>query len=72
MDSLNAVGWHFHFISDDRKSGGHLMDLKFDKADVKWDSTSSYNMILRDNEMFNDFDLTVDQSDDIKKVEAGE
>ena len=48
------------------------MDLKFDKADVKWDSTSSYNMILPDNEMFNDFDLTVDQSDDIKKVETGE
>lgn len=25
-----------------------------------------------DNDMFNSFDLTVDQSDDIKKVETGE
>ena len=29
-------------------------------------------MILPDNEMFNSFDLTIDQSEDIKKVETGE
>jgi hypothetical protein len=29
-------------------------------------------MVLPENEMFNDFDLTVDQSDDIKRVETGD
>ena len=29
-------------------------------------------MTLPDNEMFNSFDLTIDQSEDIKKVETGE
>ena len=72
MDRLNAVGWHFHFISDDRNSGGHILDLKFDQAELKWDYTDGFAMILPENEMFREFDLTVDQSDDIKKVETGE
>ncbi len=72
MDRLNAVGWHFHFVSDDRKSGGHVLDLKFSEGEVKWDKTDNFNMLLPDNEMFNGFDLTVDQSDDIKKVETGD
>ena len=72
MDRLNAVGWHFHFISDDRKAGGHVLDLRFNEAEVKWDETAGFNMELPDDEMFNGFDLTVDQSDDIKKVETGD
>ena len=72
MDKLNAVGWHFHFISDDKKSGGHMLDLKCSSAEVKWDYTDGYSMVLPTNEMFNGFDLTVDQSEDIKKVETGD
>lgn len=72
MDRLNAVGWHFHFISDDRKSAGHMLDLKCDSAEVKWDYTDGFSMVLPDNDMFNGFDLTVDQSDDIKRVETGD
>ncbi len=72
MNDLNAVGWHFHFISDDKEKGGHVLDLATDTAKVKMDMTSSFAMILPDNEMFSNFDLTVDQSDDIKRVETGE
>ena len=72
MDRLNAVGWHFHFISYDRKYGGHMLNLKFDSAEAKWDYTDGFSMVLPENEMFNDFDLTVDQSDDIKRVETGD
>ena len=72
MDKLNAAGWHFHFVSDDRKSGGHILDLQFDSADLKWDYTDGFSMVLPENETFNGFDLTVDQSDDIKKVETGD
>ena len=72
MDSLNAVGWHFHFISDDETAGGHVLDLSADSLEVSMDRTDGFAMELPDNEMFNNFDLTVDQSDDIKKVETGE
>lgn len=72
MDRLNAVGWHFHFISDDRKCGGHMLNLKFDSAEAKWDYTDGFSMVLPENEMFNGFDLTVDQTEDIKRVETGD
>ena len=72
MNDLNAVGWHFHFISDDRTKGGHVLELMTDAAEVRMDSTSSFAMILPDNDMFDGFDLTVDQSADIKKVETGD
>lgn len=72
MSDLNAVGWHFHFISDDRKAGGHVLDLSADELEVRIDRTDGFSMVLPDNEMFNGFDLTVDQSEDIKKVETGE
>ena len=72
MNDLNAVGWHFHFISDDKKAGGHILDLSADEINVSIDPTDQFAMILPDNEMFNNFDLTIDQSDDIKKVETGE
>ena len=72
MNMLNAVGWHFHFISDDRQAGGHVVDLRGDKATIRWDYTQEFSMKLPDSEAFKDYDLTVDQSEDIKKVETGE
>jgi len=72
MSDLNAVGWHFHFVSDDRKAGGHVLDLSGDALKVGIDSTDGFTMALPNNEMFSSFDLTVDQSDDIKRVETGE
>ena len=72
MSDLNAVGWHFHFISDDRMAGGHVLNLSAGELNVSIDRTDSFSMVLPDNEMFNSFDLTIDQSEDIKKVETGE
>ena len=72
MNDLNAVGWHFHFISEDRKAGGHVLDLSATETNVTMDRTDYFSMTLPDNEMFNEFDLTVDQSEDIKKVETGD
>ena len=72
MSMLNAVGWHFHFISNDRKAGGHVVDLRGDNLAIRWDYTQEFSMKLPGNEAFKGFDLTVDQSEDIKKVESGE
>ncbi|HAG69629.1 MAG TPA: acetolactate decarboxylase [Lachnospiraceae bacterium] len=72
MNDLNAVGWHFHFVSDDRLYGGHVLDLGAEELDISIDRTDGFAMVLPDNDMFNNFDLTIDQSEDIKKVETGE
>ena len=72
MEDLNAVGWHFHFISEDRQAGGHVLDLSAEDVDVSIDRSDYFAIVLPNNEMFNNFDLTIDQSKDIKKVETGE
>ena len=70
MFALNAVGWHFHFISKDKTKGGHVLGMNIVDAVLTWDDTDSFQMKLTQNEKFSDFDLTVDQSKDIEKIET--
>ena len=72
MGGLNTPGWHFHFISDDRTKGGHMLDLKFDKATAEYDTTPAFEMCLTDNDVFQKMELAKDVSDAIKKVETNE
>ncbi|MCR5665967.1 MAG: acetolactate decarboxylase [Eubacterium sp.] len=69
MSDLNATGWHLHFVSSDKTKGGHVLGMEFESATLAWDYTDGFNMQLPDTPMFSDFDLTVDQSEDIEKVE---
>lgn len=69
MSNLNAVGWHIHFISKDKTKGGHMLGLNIADAILTWDNTDSFQLRLPQNEQFDSFDLTVDQSKDIEKIE---
>lgn len=72
MNGLNTPGWHFHFISDDKTKGGHILDLAFDSAEAKFDLTQGFNLYLSDNKEFQNMELSKDVSDAIKKVETNE
>ena len=69
MNSLNAVGWHMHFISKDKTKGGHILGLNIANAELSWCDIDSFELNLPKNQMFAEFDLTVDQSKDIEKIE---
>lgn len=69
MDKLNSAGWHFHFLSDDFTKGGHIVDLSMKEGEVQWDKTSGHDMDLPDEKRFSDYDFSIDQSEDVKKVE---
>ena len=69
MADLNATGWHLHFVSDDKSKGGHVLDMNISDAAITWDYTDGFEMLLPEDEMFVGFDLTIDQSEDIEKVE---
>ena len=72
MSHLNAVGWHLHFISKDKSKGGHVLGVKIADAVLTWDDTDAFQMRLPQNDMFAGFDLAVDQSEDIKKIEKNQ
>ena len=70
MAALNAAGWHLHFISGDKTTGGHVLGVNIADGILTWDDINGFEVRLPQNKMFSGFDLTVDQSEDIKKVET--
>ncbi|WP_407398880.1 acetolactate decarboxylase [Anaerovibrio sp.] len=69
MAGLNSPGWHFHFISDDRKQGGHILELSLKKGTVLLDKTDKFTMVIHDDPQFHQFNLAKDMSKDIKSAE---
>ena len=72
MGGLNAAGWHFHFLSEDKAKGGHILDLSFANAKARLDATPVFAMALSDNGEFQKMELAKDVNDAIKKVETNE
>ena len=48
IGTLNVVGYHFHFISDDYSQGGHVLDVNINTATVKLDEISFVSIDLGD------------------------
>jgi acetolactate decarboxylase len=49
IGTLNVVGYHFHFISDDHSQGGHVLDVSINTATVKLDEISFVSIDLGDD-----------------------
>jgi len=67
---LNVVGYHLHFISDDRHTGGHILDFTVPaNATVEYDMTPEFTMSLPTSGAFTGVDLSKDLSSALAKVE---
>ena len=69
MSSLNSTGWHFHFISDDKKRGGHVLGLNLANGEALFDKTAGFRMGLPNKDNFNELNFNVDLHEDIRKAE---
>ena len=69
MGELNSVGWHFHFISDDRKHGGHILELAIKDGEIQLDKTDKFSMTLHKDKHFHEINLAKDMSADIRSAE---
>lgn len=43
---IQNAGYHFHFISDDRSSGGHVYDFTVNGAEVELETLPALHMVL--------------------------
>ena len=43
---VNVPGYHFHFITQDRKAGGHLLACQVQQATIRLDYTTEFYMVL--------------------------
>lgn len=69
MGELNSVGWHFHFISDDKKKGGHILELSVKDGTAYLDKTDKFTMMLHNDKKFHDINLAKDMAEDIRSAE---
>jgi acetolactate decarboxylase len=67
---VNVPGYHLHFITEDRKAGGHLLACQLQDATIAIDYTSEFYMVLPQHESVQQrSDLSKDRSEELKKVE---
>ncbi|HVW98283.1 MAG TPA: acetolactate decarboxylase [Mucilaginibacter sp.] len=71
MEGPHISGYHFHFLSDDKQSGGHLIDVIAENIVIEIDQLDSYTMQLPQTDDFKNFDFKKDRKDEIKSVENG-
>ena len=67
--SFSVPGYHFHFISDDRVNGGHVLDCSFVRASSHVQVLNVYEVALPQSGTFLETDLSVDARAVLQKVE---
>jgi acetolactate decarboxylase len=68
---LNVAGYHLHFLSDDRYTGGHILDFEVPaNASVEYDITPVFEMPLPTSGAFTGVDLSQDLSEELARVES--
>jgi acetolactate decarboxylase len=71
MDGPNITGYHFHFLSDDKKAGGHIIDLLTNGITIEIDQLDSFLVDIPQTKDFDNFDFSKDRREEVKKVENG-
>jgi len=71
MGGLNSIGWHFHFITEDLKQGGHVLQVSIDNAVASLDRTPGFELMLpEDDADFQSMDLGRNMDEAIHRAET--
>ena len=71
MDGINASGWHLHFISNDKKYGGHVFDFIMKSGKGYISKINEIEIKLPDEPIFDTYSLKQVTDDEVKAVEQG-
>ena len=69
MNELNMHGWHLHFLSDDKTTGGHVLGFTDFSGSGQIDEIHEFSMILPTDDSFINMNFTEDMSNKISSVE---
>ncbi|WP_236556857.1 acetolactate decarboxylase [Calothrix sp. PCC 7507] len=69
LQGVNVNGYHFHFITSDRKTGGHILDGQFQNAKVEIAPISNVEVSLPESAQFSQADLGDGKSAEVNRVE---
>jgi acetolactate decarboxylase len=68
---LNVPGFHLHFLTEDRTSGGHVLDLTITRGEASIDATAQFHLELPTDPTFLHADLGRDHGDALDRAERG-
>jgi acetolactate decarboxylase len=71
LSGVNLADFHFHFISDDKTLGGHLLDCTLQRGQIEVQSLRGFDMVLPESKEFDAANLSGDHEADLKKAETG-
>lgn len=69
VKGMNVPGYHLHFISKDKKVGGHLLKFIVQKGRCGVDYIHYFSLQLPQTDDFYKIDLREDKSEELQKVE---
>jgi len=69
VKGINVPEFHFHFITTDRKAGGHVLACRMQDVTLEIDPLSDFYLVLPDNKAFNGINLSGRKQNELEKVE---
>jgi len=69
MDGVNVPGYHLHYIADDHKSGGHVINCTIEEATIEIQTIHQFEMELPSDREFMKLDQKKAKQEDIHKIE---
>ena len=67
--SFSIAGYHFHFLSQDRKHGGHLLDVEAESLQLSIEPLTHFHLALPESEAFLKADLSKNTADELAYAE---
>lgn len=71
LQAVNASGYHFHFITADRKAGGHVYEWRLHQARISLEPMDQFYLRLPQNDEFYRTDLPQTKQEEMERVEKG-
>ena len=69
ISGVNVPGYHLHFLTEDKKAGGHVLECRMENVEIDIDYTSNFYMVLPENDEFYELDLAKEKQKELEKVE---
>ena len=69
VKGINVPGYHLHFITEDKKAGGHMLECQMRNVNIDIDYTAKFFMVLPKHSEFYKVDLTKEKQTELEKVE---
>ena len=68
--AFSIAGYHFHFLSEDRQEGGHLLDLESGPLRLRMEALTDFHLALPETESFLKADLSKNTADELAYAES--